>query len=228
MISFIKLVSSSLLLFVGMFVGVVGQASNVLPDVDPAKHGMSAEQLGALDALAQRYVEEGRVAGMVNVVLRNGEVVYRKATGSRAMDGEVPLNASDLFRIYSMTKPITAVAAMQLYEQGKFHLSDPVEKFLPELAGLKVLDEQGRLLDAESPVTMHQLLNHTAGFSYGFVPHSDLVDAQYAQADLWAAKDLDEFAQRVAKLPLKFQPGTKYHYSIAVDLTGLVVQRISG
>ena len=127
-----------------------------------------------------------------------------------------------------MTKPITAVASMQLYEQGKFHLNDPVEKFVPELAGLNVLDEQGRLVDAVSPVTMHQLLNHTAGFSYGFIPLTDVVDARYAQADLWAAKDLDEFAQRVAKLPLKFQPGTKYHYSIAVDLTGLVVQRISG
>ena len=214
---------SSALLFVGIFVGLVGQASDALPEVDPAKHGMSAGQLGALDALAERYVEEGRVAGMVNVVLRNGEVVYRKATGSRAMDGKVPLNASDLFRIYSMTKPITAAAAMQLYEQGKFHLSDPVEKFVPELAGLKVLNPQGQLVDADAPVTMHQLLTHTAGFSYGFSPLTDVVDAQYAKADLWAAKDLDAFAERVAKLPLKFQRGSKYHYSIAVNITGLVV-----
>lgn len=225
---FLKRLCASALLAVGFFVGFAVQASDAIPEVDPAKQGVSATQLAALDALAQRYVEEGRVAGMVNVVIRNGEIVYYKATGSRDTDGKAPLKSSDLFRIYSMTKPITAVAAMQLYEQGKFHLSDPVEKFVPELAGLKVLDEQGRLVDAESPVTMHQLLNHTAGFSYGFVPLTDVVDAQYAQADLWAAKDLDEFAQRVAKLPLKFQPGTKYHYSIAVDLTGLVVQRISG
>ena len=148
---------------------------------------------------------------MVNVVIRNGEIVYYKATGSRDTGGKAPLKSSDLFRIYSMTKPITAVAAMQLCEQGKFRLSDPVEKFAPELAGLNVLYEQGRLVDAESPVTMHQLLNHTAGFSYGFVTLTDVVDAQYAQSNLWAAKDLDEFAQRVAKLPLKFQPGTKYH-----------------
>ena len=113
---------------------------------------------------------------------------------------------------------------MQLYEQGKFYPSYQVEKFVPELAGLNVPDEQGRLVDAESPVSMHQLLNHTAGFSYGFVPHTDVVDIQYAQADLWAAKDLDEFAQRVAKLPLKFQPGTKYSYSIAPDLTGVGLQ----
>ena len=124
-----------------------------------------------------------------------------------------------------MTKPITAVAAMQLFAQGKIHLSNSIEKFVPELAGINVLDEQGLLVDTATPVTMHQLLNHTAGFSYGFVPLTDPVDALKVQADLWAAKDLDEFARSVVKLPLKFQPGTKYNYSIAEDLTGLVVQR---
>ena len=114
---------------------------------------------------------------------------------------------------------------MQLFAQGKIHLSNSIEKFVPELAGINVLDEQGLLVDTETPVTMHQLLNHTAGFSYGFVPLTDPVDALKVQADLWAAKDLDEFARRVVKLPLKFQPGTKYDYSIAEDLTGLVVQR---
>ena len=89
------------------------------------------------------------------MVLRNGEVMYRRATGSRAMDGKVPLNSSDLFRIYSMTKPITAAAAMQLYEQRKFHFSDPIENFVPALAGLKVLNPQGQLVNAYAPVTMH-------------------------------------------------------------------------
>ena len=199
-----------------------------LPMAEPEEQGVSTQRLALLDALATRYVDEGRVAGMVNVVMRNGNVVYAKATGNRSVGGDDPLKPSDLFRIYSMTKPVTAVAAMQLYEQGKFHLSDPVEKFIPELAGLKVLNTQGQLVDAQRPVNMHDLLTHTAGFSYGFAPMTDVVDARYVQADLWAAKDLDDFAQRVAKLPLKFQPGTRYHYSIAVDLTGLVVERISG
>ena len=212
-------------MFVGMFVGSDGQPLDAIPEVDPAKQGVSATQLAALDALAHRYVEEGRVAGMVNVVIRNGEIVYYKATGPRHTDGRALLKSTDLFRVYSMTKPITAVAAMQLLAQGKFHLSNSIEKFVPELAGINVLDEQGLLVDTETPVTMHQLLNHTAGFSYGFVPLTDPVDALKVQADLWAAKDLDEFARRVVKLPLKFQPGTKYNYSIAEDLTGLVVQR---
>jgi CubicO group peptidase (beta-lactamase class C family) len=199
-----------------------------MPQTAPAAQGVSAERLKRLDDLAKRYVDEGRVSGMVNVVLRNGQVIYAKAAGHRSMERKAPLQISDLFRIYSMTKPVTAVAAMQLYEQGKFHLDDPVAKFLPELADLKVLNEHGRLVPLERPITMHDLLTHTAGFSYGFVPHVDAIDAQYVEADLWASKDLDEFAQRVGELPLRFQPGSQFFYSIAVDLTGLVVQRISG
>ncbi|NCF45326.1 MAG: serine hydrolase [Proteobacteria bacterium] len=203
-------------------------ATAALPTASPQQQGVSAERLAALDALAERYVDDGRVAGMVNIVLRNGQVVYFKATGSRSLGGRTALRTSDLFRIYSMTKPITAVAAMQLYEQGGFHLSDPVKKFIPELAELQVLQADGQRGPLERPITMHDLLTHTAGFSYGFLADADAVDAQYAAANLWAAEDLDEFAQRVAKLPLRFQPGSRYHYSIAVDLTGLVVQRISG
>jgi CubicO group peptidase (beta-lactamase class C family) len=204
------------------------RAAAALPTASPQQRGVSAQRLAALDELAERYVDEGRVAGMVNIVLRNGQVVYIKATGNRSFEGRAALRTSDLFRIYSMTKPITAVAAMQLYEQGGFHLGDPVTKFIPELAELQVLQENGQLVPLERPITMHDLLTHTAGFSYGFLSDSDAVDAQYAAANLWAAEDLDDFAQRVAKLPLRFQPGSSYHYSIAVDLTGLVVQRISG
>ena len=146
---FLKRICASALLGVGFFIEFAVQASDAIPEVDPAKQGVSATQLAALDTLAQRYVEEGRVAGMVNVVIRNGEIVYYKATGSRDTGGKAPLKSSDLFRIYSMTKPITAVADIQLYEQGQFHLSEPLEKFVPELAGLNVLDEQGRLVDAQ-------------------------------------------------------------------------------
>lgn len=117
---------------------------------------------------------------------------------------------------------------MQLYEQGKFHLDDPVEKFLPELGNLRVLNDDGRLVPLQRPVTMHHLLTHTAGFTFGFAPDSDAIDESYAAANLWAAKDLEEFAAKVGQLPLRFQPGSQYFYSIAADLIGLVVQRISG
>ena len=203
-------------------------ATKNLPASKAEKVGMSSDRLARMTALGDRYIDNKQVAGMVNLVMRNGKVVHYQAHGSKGATDDRSLEKDDLFRIYSMTKPITAVAAMQLYEQGKFQLSDPVAKFVPELKDVKVLNANGQLEDQDAPMTMHQLLTHTTGLSYGFAAQVDLVDQAYMRADIWAAKDLDEFAQRVAKLPLKFQPGREYHYSIAVDITGLVVQRLSG
>ena len=126
-----------------------------------------------------------------------------------------------------MTKPITAVAIMQLYEQGHFRLSDPVTRWLPELEGLRVRNLDGSLSRVDTPITMRHVLTHTAGFSYGF-DLSDPLDEAYRAANLWGAADLDDWVRRVATLPLKFQPGARWHYSIASDLIGLLVQRMSG
>ena len=194
----------------------------------PEEEGMSSVQLQRLSQLASKYVAEGRVPGMVNLVMRNGQIVYFEAVGNRGIDDSSPMQLDDLFRIYSMTKPITSVAAMQLYEQGKFQLSDPVTKFVPELLGLNVLNEDGTLSPVEREMTMHQLLMHTAGFSYGFHPYRDPVDKLYVAADLVTSKDLEAFVLKLAELPLRSQPGELYHYSVAVDVTGLVVERLSG
>ncbi|MAS22480.1 MAG: hypothetical protein CMN49_06070 [SAR116 cluster bacterium] len=194
----------------------------------PEKQGVSSEKLQRLTELSKQYVDEGRVAGIVNLVLRNGEVIHYEATGNRGADDPSQMQVDDLFRIYSMTKPITAVAAMQLYEQGKFQLSDRVTKFVPELKDLKVLNASGQFEPVAREMTMHQLLMHTTGMSYGFAAATDAVDQRYAMADLWASKDLDELAARIGKLPLKFHPGDRWHYSVAVDITGVVVQRLSG
>ncbi|MFM7120946.1 MAG: serine hydrolase domain-containing protein, partial [Gammaproteobacteria bacterium] len=128
--------------------------------------------------------------------------------------------------IYSMTKPITAVAAMILYEEGRFQLNDPISKFLPELATLEVLNEDGTRTPA-GPITMQQLLTHTAGFSYGFSP-TDPVDTLYRDRKLLQSRDLDAFISTLAALPLRYAPGTRWHYSVAVDVTGAIVERISG
>ena len=193
----------------------------------PEAQGISSQRLERLSALSEKYVKEGRVSGIVNLVLRNGEVVHYEATGKRGSDNDTAMEVDDLFRIYSMTKPVTSVAAMQLYEQGKFQLSDPVTKFVPELSGLKVLNNEGQFEPVKQVMTMHQLLMHTAGMSYGFNAQSDLVDQLYLRADLSSAANLDEFVVRLAKLPLRSQPGERYHYSVAVDVTGLIVERIS-
>jgi len=194
----------------------------------PEEEGMSSGQLQRLSQLASKYVAEGRVPGMVNLVMRNGQIVYFEAVGNRGVDESAPMQLDDLFRIYSMTKPVTSVAAMQLYEQGKFQLSDPVTKFVPELQGLNVLNEDGTFSPVEREMTMHQLLMHTAGFSYGFHPYRDPVDKLYVAADLVTSKDLEAFVLKLAELPLRSQPGERYHYSVAVDVTGLVVERLSG
>ena len=194
----------------------------------PEQQGMSSIQLQRLSQLASKYVGEGRVPGMVNLVMRNGDIVHFEAVGNRGVDDNTPMRLDDLFRIYSMTKPITSVAAMQLYEQGKFQLSDPVTKFVPELQGLNVLNKDGTLSPVKREMTMHQLLMHTAGFSYGFHPYRDPVDRLYVAADLVTATNLESFVSKLAELPLRSQPGEIYHYSVAVDVTGLVVERLSG
>ena len=219
----------SLLLALALLAGPASASETKdLPSSKAEKVGMSSDRMERMTALGERYVNNNQVAGIVNLVMRNGKVVHYKAHGARGSDDDRPMQKDDLFRIYSMTKPITAAAAMQLYEQGKFQLNDPVAKFVPELKDVKVLNADGQLEDQAKPMTMHQLLTHTTGLSYGFAAQTDLVDRAYLGADIWAAQDLDEFAQRVAQLPLKFQPGSRYHYSIAVDITGLIVQRLSG
>ena len=192
----------------------------------PAEAGMSAERLDRITAMSQRYVDAGQLAGVVTLVARDGKIVHFEAVGQRGVDDPTPLAKDDLFRIYSMSKPITAVAAMMLYEEGKFHLSDAVSEHVPELAGLEVLVD-GERVPAEREMTMRQLLTHTTGLSYGFNPN-DPVDQLYREVQPLAGANLDEFAERLGQLPLAFQPGARWHYSVAVDVTGLVVERLSG
>ena len=197
-----------------------------LPKSAPEDVGVSSERLERVTQVGQSMVDAGQVAGIILQVARDGKVIHTDVVGARGLDDPTPLAEDDLFRIYSMTKPITAVAAMMLYEEGTFHLYDPVSKFIPELAELKVLKE-GRYLPAEEQMTMHHLLTHTAGFSYGF-SEDNPVDLAYREAALFEARNLDEFSARLAELPLMFEPGERWHYSVAVDVTGLVVERLSG
>ena len=193
----------------------------------PRQVGMSDARLEQITDITRGYVEDGRIAGVITMVARHGRLVHFEAVGSRGADDDRPLTKDALFRIYSMSKPITAVAAMQLYERGLFQLSDPISKFVPELADLTVLNGNGEEEPASGPITMQQLLTHTAGFSYGFDP-DDPVDQKYRESRALGVEDLDEFARVLAGLPLKYHPGTQWHYSVAVDVTGLIVERLSG
>lgn len=204
-----------------------GIAADDLQLVEPEQAGMSGERLARISDTAKDYVDQGKVPGVITMVNRGGKLVHFETVGTRGVKDPRPLAADDLFRIYSMTKPITAVAAMQLYERGGFRLTDPVSDFVPELGGLQVMEADGSLVPVKREATMHDLLAHTAGFSYGF-EDDDPVDDLYREAHLWGAKDLTDFAERLGTLPLRYQPGERWYYSVAVDVTGVVVERISG
>ncbi|MFK7977875.1 MAG: serine hydrolase domain-containing protein [Halioglobus sp.] len=191
----------------------------------PAKEGMSSERLLGLNALNKHYVESGKLAGAMTMIARNGKIVHLNAAGTMASNSEQPITEDTLFRIYSMTKPITAVALMTLYEQGEFLLSDPVSKFLPEFETMQVWTPDG-LVAAKTPITVHHVLTHTAGLSYGFDP-DDPVDQLYRAQSRQPAKNLAEWSKRVAKLPLKYEPGEKWHYSVASDLLGAIAEAIA-
>jgi CubicO group peptidase (beta-lactamase class C family) len=125
-----------------------------------------------------------------------------------------------------MTKPITAVAAMILYEEGKYQMTDPVARYLPQFDG-QMLQAGDTLIEPASPMTMGQLFTHTAGLTYGWTADNP-VDIQYGDAKLFESRDLDEFIEKLAELPLRFEPGTRYHYSVAMDVLGAVVEKLSG
>jgi CubicO group peptidase (beta-lactamase class C family) len=204
---------------------------------DPTSLGFTREGLDALDARLKRSVAEGDTAGMTIALIRHGQVADFKSFGQQTPATAMALDS--LFRIYSMSKPITGVAMMQLYEQGKWQLDDPITKYAPELANLKALtwDKDGKvvmsadgrpvLATLKKPATMRQLMSHTAGFGYG-LGGDDPVNNAFRNDGVLASKDLDEMMKKIAGIPLLYEPGTKWSYSVAVDIQGYLVQKLSG
>jgi CubicO group peptidase (beta-lactamase class C family) len=195
---------------------------------DPQNLGFSPERLSRINALAQRYVDGGLLAGIITLVARQGKVVHFETCGLRDNASEKPMQADTIFRIYSMTKSITSAALMMLFEQGLVRLADPVSQFIPDFKNVKVYGDQGALVEPVREITLHDLLMHTSGLSYGESDETP-VDALYDKADLFN-KDitLEEMVHRIATLPLVFQPGTQWHYSVATDVVGRVVEVVSG
>ena len=203
-----------------------------LPTAKPDSVGMSQPRLERLPEGMQGLVDQGRLAGVVTMVARHGKLVEFEASGKRDLATHAPMQKDSIFRIYSMSKPITGVAMMMLFEEGKWQLNDPVAKYIPEFAGLKVfdLDAAGnmRLVQQTHPVTMRELMSHNGGFTYGVFSNTP-VDKLQREADVLNIDNtLDEFVKRVAKLPLNAQPGSEWHYSISVDIQGYIVQKLSG
>ncbi len=194
---------------------------------DPIKLGFSPERLGRINAFMETAVSQQRTAGMVTLIARRGQIVHFEAHGYQDRATKKPMEKDTIVRIYSMTKPITSVALMMLLEQGKVHLFDPVSRFIPAFKKMQVLGKNGSLVDAVREVTIHDLLTHTAGLTYGNFEAAPAHE-MYLKADWFSSSQTNaERIQSVTEFPLFVQPGTKWHYSIATDVVGHVVERIA-
>jgi CubicO group peptidase (beta-lactamase class C family) len=198
------------------------------PAVEAA--GLSVERLGRITATMNRYVEEGRIAGTVSFVARDGRVAYFESAGKRDVEKGLPMEKDTIFRIASMTKAVTSVAAMILVEEGRLLLTDPVSKFLPAFRKTVVLATPPATVPAKREITIRDLLTHTSGLSYGTGP----AEAQYraAGAHLWYFADKPEpigaVVDRIAGLPFDAQPGERWVYGFSTDVLGRVIEVASG
>lgn len=205
---------------------LVGQG---LPKATPAQVGLSQPALERIAPALQGYVDSTKLPGLIAVIARHGKVGY--TTTVRSPEGTGP-SLDAVFRVFSMTKPIASTAVMQLVERGKLKLDDPVSKYIPAFAGVKVFAGgsamQPQLRDPDRPVTIADLLTHTAGLTYGFFGETP-VDSIYRQANLMnPMRTAGQLSDSLAHLPLLFSPGTKWNYSFAIDVLGRVVEVASG
>jgi len=184
----------------------------------------------------ERHIEERKLVGGLGLVVRGDEVVYAETWGQRDREKQLPMTDDTIFRIYSMSKPVTSVAAMILVEEGKLELDEPVSKYLPELTKMTVLVEtksddgesRHKEVPVERPITVRDLLRHTSGFTYGFFGNSE-VDKRYRKAGVLVTdQTLVDTVKKLSQIPLKHQPGSRWHYSVSTDVLGRVIEVASG
>jgi CubicO group peptidase (beta-lactamase class C family) len=201
-----------------------------LPLATPESQGLSSERLERLHAGIQRFVDEGKHAGAVSLVARNGRIVDWRAYGKRDLEAGLPMEKDTICRIYSMSKIVTSVAVLSLLEEARFRLDDPIGDYLPELARMKVLTggtvEKPLLADAKVPITIRHLLTHTSGLTYDF--GDGTIDKIFREVKPFEAASMGEFLQRVSRLPLAHEPGERFTYGVSTDVLGALVEKVSG
>ncbi|UKK83604.1 beta-lactamase family protein [Sphingopyxis sp. BSN-002] len=219
-----------------LFALALALAPVVIPATAVAKPAAPVETLhidkARIDAALKQMVDSGRAAGTSALIWQDGREVYFGTAGMADRNAKRPMRRDTIVQIFSMTKPVTGVALMQLWERGKFHLDDPLAKYLPEYASMRVYagknaDGTPRYVPAERPILVRDILRHTAGFAYGAGP-TPVHDAYVAADPLALTVPLSEASRRLAGVPLLFQPGTQWEYSMAVDVQAGLVEKLSG
>lgn len=227
----------------GMLVGSVGYAGAAtkkpatsaaeggIAVAAPDSVGFSSERLANVHALIQGEVDRKELAGAVTILARHGKVIDFSTYGDRDLATHTPITRDTIFRVYSMTKPVTGVAMMILYEQGKWLPWDPISKYIPEFAHLKVfagVDAAGKpiLVEPEHAPTMGELMSHSAGFSYG--AGKTVADKMYQDAGVMHSENLQQMVDKLAKIPLNYQPGRGWTYSASMDIEGYIIEKLSG
>ena len=209
--------------------------SELKVEVEAGEAGFDAGRLARIDAHFRRYVDDGRLPGWLVLVARHGQVAHLSTYGSRDLEAGAPVETDTLWRIFSMTKPITSVAAMMLYEEGAFELKDPISRWIPSFASTKVYRSGSTVnpvLEPQiEPIRVWHLLTHMSGLTYGF-HHATPVDAMYRAAGYeWGSPPgltLEEHCDRWASFPLLFQPGSEWNYGVSTDVLGRLVEVVSG
>jgi len=234
-----RILHAAVVLGVGIWLGVsLVAAGQTLPTATPEEVGLSSSRLARLTEVLKDNIAKGEIPGAVLLVARNSKIAYFESLGQLDPQAKTPMRKDAIFRIYSMSKPITTVAAMMLFEDAAFTLADPIGKYLPSLAKMQVAidnkpdseDDPSKLtlVPAAKPISVQDLLRHTSGLTYGFFGTTP-VKKLYAQAKLDdPAQTNEEFVERIAKLPLSYQPGTTWDYSMSTDVLGRMIEVISG
>jgi CubicO group peptidase (beta-lactamase class C family) len=196
----------------------------------PAEVGLSSERLARIRPAISKHIGDDKIAGAVTLVARRGRVVHLECVGLMDRESNKPMQLDTILRLYSMTKPITCVALMMLYEQGRFQLFDPVSKFIPAFSHLKVYEggagSDVKLVDLQRPVTIRDLLTHTSGLTYHFFEYGR-VEEMYRERRVTSFKPLSEFVTDLLELPLAFQPGANWRYSVAHDVVAHLIEIMS-
>jgi CubicO group peptidase (beta-lactamase class C family) len=196
------------------------------------KAGFSKTRLARINSVMQRYIDENKFAGILTMISRRGRLVHFEPFGLQDMAANKPMAEDTIFRIYSMTKPITSVAAMMLYEEGHFHLHDPISAYIPAFKEVQVLVRPGfaglELAPPQREITIHDLFIHTSGLTYGFFENSP-IEAMYREATLLHfSKSTEEMIEALVKIPLLHHPGATWQYSVSTDVLGRLVEVVSG